>query len=49
VARRKAEYFRFLGWDENGIPLDETLEELDLGFLRQAVARLREQAGSSSA
>ena len=44
VARKKAEYFRFMGWDENGIPLDEILEELDLGFLQPAVARLREQA-----
>ena len=41
VARKRAEYFRFMGWDENGIPLDETLEELDLGFLKPAVARLR--------
>lgn len=41
VARKRAEYFRFMGWDENGVPLDETLEELDLGFLKPAVARLR--------
>lgn len=30
--RAKQAYYREMGWDENGMPTRETLEELDLGF-----------------
>ncbi|MEM3982054.1 MAG: aldehyde ferredoxin oxidoreductase C-terminal domain-containing protein [Thermofilum sp.] len=43
VAAKRREYFLSLGWDEQGIPRDETLEELGLGFLKPAVSRLRSE------
>ncbi|MEM0267657.1 MAG: aldehyde ferredoxin oxidoreductase C-terminal domain-containing protein, partial [Thermofilaceae archaeon] len=43
VAAKRREYFLSLGWDERGIPRDETLEELGLGFLKPAVSRLRSE------
>ena len=32
------EYYQFRGWDENGVPKPEKLEELDLGFAIQGAA-----------
>ena len=32
------EYYQFRGWDVNGVPKPETLEELDLGFAIQVAA-----------
>ena len=27
-------YYSMMGWDENGVPLDSRLEELDLGWVK---------------
>jgi aldehyde:ferredoxin oxidoreductase len=41
VGRKRAAYFETLGWDERGIPTQETLERLGLGELERAMSRLR--------
>ena len=41
VERKRAAYFETLGWDERGIPTQETLERLNLGELERAMSRLR--------
>jgi aldehyde:ferredoxin oxidoreductase len=41
VDRKRAAYFETLGWDERGIPTEETLERLDLGGLESEMSRLR--------
>ena len=34
-------YFETLGWDARGIPMKETLDRLDLGFLEKSMAKYR--------
>ncbi len=41
VEEKKREYYAEVGWDEHGVPSDETLETLGLGFLRDAAQRIR--------
>ena len=41
VESKRAAYFETLGWDERGIPTQETLERLGLGELEHAIKRLR--------
>ncbi len=41
VDMRIQSYFQTLGWDERGIPLKETLNKLDLGFLGRYLSKYR--------
>jgi len=41
VERKRAAYFETLGWDERGIPTQETLDRLGIGELDRAMSRLR--------
>jgi aldehyde:ferredoxin oxidoreductase len=41
VDLRIQSYFQTLGWDERGIPMKETLNKLDLGFLDKYLAKYR--------
>ncbi len=41
VERKRAAYFETLGWDERGIPTEETLERLGLVELEHAMSKLR--------
>lgn len=41
VERKRAAYFETLGWDERGIPTQETLDRLGLGELEHVMNRLR--------
>ena len=42
VNQKRQAYFETLGWDEKGIPTEETLKRLGLGDLEQAMKKLRE-------
>jgi aldehyde:ferredoxin oxidoreductase len=35
------EYYRFKGWDKDGIPTKATLEELDLGYVAEDFEKRR--------
>jgi aldehyde:ferredoxin oxidoreductase len=41
VEQKRGAYFETLGWDERGVPSNETLERLDLGDLEPAMKKLR--------
>jgi len=41
VDKKRAAYFKTLGWDERGIPTRETLEKLELSDLEPAMKKLR--------
>ena len=41
LEKQKKEYFDYLGWDQYGIPRDETLRELGIGELSEATRRIR--------
>ena len=45
VEEKRLEYYRGVGWDSLGVPSDETLEELGLGWLRGAAERVRRRLG----
>lgn len=45
VEEKRLEYYREVGWDRLGVPSDETLEELGLGWLRGAAERVRRRLG----
>lgn len=41
VEKDRAEYFAFMGWDERGVPREETLEELGLSFAVGLVKKIK--------
>jgi len=45
--RQVKEYYSALGWDEHGLPTNETLEELDIKFLEGAIKRIKARLKSS--
>ncbi len=45
VEEKRLEYYGEVGWDRLGVPSDETLEELGLGWLRGAAERVRRRLG----
>lgn len=42
VERKRGTYFETLGWDGRGIPTEETLKKLGIGYLEPAMKKLRE-------
>lgn len=38
-AETKSNYYKYMGWDEKGCPLPETLKKLGLGFAAQEIAK----------
>ncbi|MCD6301053.1 MAG: aldehyde ferredoxin oxidoreductase [Staphylothermus sp.] len=48
VEEKKREYYKELGWDELGIPTDETLEKLGIKEALREVKRIRERLKFSS-
>jgi len=41
VEEKKQKYYKTLGWDENGIPTKETLEQLGLEEVNNVIKNLR--------
>ncbi|MEZ0346828.1 MAG: aldehyde ferredoxin oxidoreductase C-terminal domain-containing protein [Infirmifilum sp.] len=41
LARERSEYYRFMGWDEEGIPTEETLAELGVDFAKPYLTRVK--------
>ena len=41
VREKLLEYYKELGWDENGIPLDETLDKLKIGEAKRLTRKIR--------
>ncbi|MGB9708650.1 aldehyde ferredoxin oxidoreductase family protein [Infirmifilum uzonense] len=41
IEKERAEYFSFMGWDSLGIPKEETLQSLNIEFVRPFLARVK--------
>ena len=45
VEKERSEYYAFMGWDEYGIPREETLEKLGIEFAKPLVSRILKRIG----
>ncbi|MGC9009539.1 MAG: aldehyde ferredoxin oxidoreductase family protein [Sulfolobales archaeon] len=45
VRKLKIQYFNELGWDEYGIPREETLNKLGIGYVSSAVKKIKKRLG----